>query len=283
MESSRPKESETPGPVAERWQLKMFRRSLKKQQKLAALLALAGELENRTCLLITCGDNNGALNWHFKRAGGSWTWVDAEQDSLDQIAAVTGDPVHRMDKESPALEFPDQTFDLVMTIDVHEHIPAPPRVNRELARVVKPGGRVVVTTPNSDERKLANRIKQWIGMRPEDYGHLVLGYDIPELNEQLEEAGLEPYASSSYSRFFTEMVELMINYVYVKVLAGRGQATVEKGQIAPQTENQLQSVGKSYKIYSTLYPFILAISKLDRLIGFSRGYAVIVAARKAKP
>lgn len=263
---------------SEPWQLQMFRRTLKKQQKLRALLGVIGPLDGQRCLLVTCGDNNGALNWHFKQAGGEWTWVDAEEDSTAQIEAVTGDRVHPMDKHSPALPFPDGTFDVVVSIDVHEHLEAPRALNREIARVLRPGGKAVVTTPNGEPNKLATRIKGWIGMGPEVYGHLVIGYDIPALESQLLEVGLEPYANASYSRFFTEILELLINFAYVKVLA-RGKA--QPGQIAPQTDDALRKVQKTYRLYSVVYPALWLVSRLDALLFFRRGYAVVVAARKA--
>lgn len=262
------------------WQLRLFRKSLKKRQKLEALLKILGDLEGKRCLLITCGDNNGALNWHFKENGGEWCWADAEPDSITQIGEVTGDPVVKMDKDDPALPFEDQTFDVVMTIDVHEHLRNPEKLNAELARLTRPGGRVVVTTPNGDEKKLAVRIKNLIGMRPEQYGHVVVGYDVPELEAQLLRVGLKPYLQSSYARFFTEILELGINFAYVKILSRKSKARVQKGQIAPQNIDQVKSVEKTIKIYSLLYPFLRAVSRMDFLDRSSRGYAVIVAARK---
>lgn len=264
----------------EPWQLKMFSRSLKKQQKFRALAKLLGNISSKRCLLVTCGDNNGALNWHFKRLGGDWSWADAEQESIHQISEITSDPVAQMDKEQPRLPFTDGYFDVVVTIDVHEHLKYPDRVNTELYRVVKPGGRVIVTTPNGDETKLAVRIKHMIGMNKEDYGHEVVGYDIPDLQKQLTTVGLKPTRSSSYSRFFTEVMELGINFAYVKLLSRKSKAKVEKGQIAPQNKDQLKSIEKTYKIYSMIYPFIWAVSQLDHLIAFRRGYAVIVEAAK---
>lgn len=264
----------------EPWQLKLFRKSLKKQQKLKALEKILGKNSERLCLLITCGDNNGAMNWHLRNTGGEWSWADAEKDSIAQISEVTGDDVAEMDKDNPSLPFPDNTFDVIITIDVHEHLLKPELVNRELARLVKPGGRVIVTTPNGDEKKLVTRIKLAIGMHPEDYGHYVIGYDVPQLNEQLENVQLNPSQYTSYSRFFTEMLELVINFVYVKILSKRSQAKVEKGQIAPQNLGQVKSVEKTLKLYSFLYPVFLAISKLDFLDRSPRGYAVIVAAKK---
>ncbi len=264
----------------EPWQLKLFRRSLKKQQKLKALKKVLGQNPERNCLLITCGDNNGAMNWHLRNTGGDWKWADAEKDSIAQIGEVTGDDVAEMNKDDPSLPYPDNTFDVIITIDVHEHLLKPELVNQELTRLVKPGGRVIVTTPNGDEKKFVTRIKHSIGMRPEDYGHYVIGYDVPDLEAQLEEVNLSPYQNSSYSRFFTEMLELTINFAYVKILSKRSDAKVEKGQIAPQNISQVKSVEKTLKLYSFLYPIFLAISKLDFLDRSPRGYAVIVAAKK---
>lgn len=280
MSSYKPVLSEIESKEELPWQLQMFERSLKKQQKLRALVGILGKVEGQSCMLITCGDNNGALNWHFKQFGGNWRWVDTETDSIEQIKTLTRDPVVGIDKNDPFLPFTDAKFDAIITIDVHEHLEHPQKLNLELARIVKPGGKVIVTTPNGDEKKLANRIKRLIGMRPEDYGHVVIGYDIPELKRQLSDVGLEPYATSSYAGFFTEILELIINFTYVKILSKRSKARVEKGQIAPQTQDQARSVEKSIKIYSLLYPLFLAISKLDKLTGSIPGYAVIVAARR---
>jgi SAM-dependent methyltransferase len=264
----------------EPWQISLFRRSLKKQQKLKALLKALGEVDGRQSILITSGDNNGALNWHFKQQGGSWTWADTEESSIIAIGQVTGDPVIRLCKDELSISCPDNSFDVVMTIDVHEHLARPQVLNRELARIVKAGGQVIVTTPGGDERKLANRIKNLVGMRNADYGHVVPGYSVAELQAQLRETGLTPVAGSSYSRFFTEMVELMINFVFVKILSRRSRSKVDRGQVAPQTKEQLKSVEKSYRVYSLLYPLLSLISRLDYLVRFREGYAVIVVARK---
>lgn len=271
----------TAGARAEQpWQLQMFRRALKKQQKLHALLDVLGPLDGKECLLLTCGDNNGALNWHFRQHGGNWSWADMEQNSVEQIAALTGDEVARVEKDDIILPFKDRQFDVTMTIDVHEHIQELSVLNRELARVTRPGGRVVVTTPGGDPHKLANRLKAFLGMHAQDYGHVVDGYRAEALEQQLRAADLTPVKRSSYSRFFTEMVELMINFAYVKLLSKGSEVEVEKGQIAPQNQEQLQSAGKSYRIYSAFYPLFSLISQLDRLLASDQGYAVIVVARQ---
>jgi ubiquinone/menaquinone biosynthesis C-methylase UbiE len=47
-----------------------------------------------------------------------------------------------------ALPFHDATFDIAISSHVAEHLTQPERVFAELARVVKPGGRLLILTPN---------------------------------------------------------------------------------------------------------------------------------------
>ena len=46
------------------------------------------------------------------------------------------------------IPFPTETFDMIITRSVVEHLEDPPRVFREFARVLRPRGKVVVITPN---------------------------------------------------------------------------------------------------------------------------------------
>lgn len=48
-----------------------------------------------------------------------------------------------------AIGFPDDTFDFISCISVIEHIPDYPKAVAELHRVLKPGGRLVITTDSS--------------------------------------------------------------------------------------------------------------------------------------
>jgi len=47
-----------------------------------------------------------------------------------------------------ALPFGDRTFDLIICKHVLEHLEQPPAAVRELARILRPSGRIVILTPN---------------------------------------------------------------------------------------------------------------------------------------
>jgi SAM-dependent methyltransferase len=261
------------------WQLQMFQKTLKKKLRLKALKKHLGNISHdHKYLLVTCGDNNGAINYYLRELGGKWSWADLEAKNIEEMSELLGEEVLHVAENN--LPFPDQTFDYVVSIDVHEHLENPHPFTRELWRIAKSSGKVIVTVPNGNETKIATRIKNRIGMTKEKYGHVREGYDIPELKQILTENHIEPYRESSFSRFFTEMLELGINLLYVRVLSKRSNAPVEQGTISPATKDQLTSVKKSYKLYSFVYPIFWLISKLDLIFFNSVGYVVMVEGKK---
>ena len=259
------------------WQLRMFQRSLKKQLKLDALLQVIGDVTSQRCLLVTCGDNNGALNWYFRAHGGNWTWGDVAGENLVEMRDLLSEPVQHVPEDH--FPFADDQFDCVVSIDVLEHLDDDRPFLRELRRVLRPGGRAVVTVPNGNPKLLANRIKWRVGMTPDVYGHTRAGYTIAELRESVQQAGFTPIGHGGYSRFFTEMMELVINFSYVFVLS-RKKGGPKAGHIAPTSSGELETHGTAYRLYSLVYPIVRLISKLDWLLPAKTNYAVIVAAAK---
>jgi SAM-dependent methyltransferase len=266
-------------PAQVPWQLEMFDFSLKKRQKLRMLQELLGPLSGERCLLVTHGDNPGSLNYHLRAGGGRWSWAELEPSGIPEMEALLGEPVlaGRLD----ALPFEEASFDRVVVVDVHEHVDDVVPLNQELARVLAPGGAMVVTTPGGNPRLPVAVLKRWVGMDTSAYGHVVQGFRAEELESMLRAVGLEPVARGAYSRFFTELAELAINFGYVKVLGRRrdGGGT-PAGEIAPRTADDLRSVNRSYRAYRVLFPLVRAFSSLDALVPGRGGYAVGVLARK---
>jgi 2-polyprenyl-6-hydroxyphenyl methylase/3-demethylubiquinone-9 3-methyltransferase len=67
-------------------------------------------------------------------------------------------------------QFADGTFDTVFSCETIEHVPDPPLAVRQLARVLKPGGRLFLTTPNYLSTIGAYRVYCWIRGKTFDEG-----------------------------------------------------------------------------------------------------------------
>jgi SAM-dependent methyltransferase len=262
------------------WQLKVFSKGLKKNLRLKLLKQYLRDVgDNEKCLLATCGDNNGAMNYFLREFGGTWSWADFEDTCIAEMSELLGDPVHFAADEK--LLFDNCYFDRVIAIDIHEHVDDAVEITRELRRVTRPGGQIIITVPNGDETKLAVRIKNSIGMTKEAYGHTRIGFTVNELRDLMNSSEIKPTRIDTYSRFFTEMLELTINFFYVKVLnRNKPEADDEHAEIAPTTGEQLQSVGTSFRMYSLVFPIYWLISRLDYLLPFTEGYCVLISGRR---
>ncbi|MDZ7338636.1 MAG: class I SAM-dependent methyltransferase [candidate division KSB1 bacterium] len=259
------------------WQLQMFRRSLKKRAKMRTLISMLPELDNQRCLDVTCGDNTGSLNYYFRARGGRWTSADLEGRNLPVMMSLLQARVLHLDERHFA--FPDDTFDVVVSIDCLEHLKEERPFLAELYRVTKPGGTAIVTVPNGDGRLLVNKVKKFIGMTPDKYGHVRPGYTADELAAVVRQVGFVVEKHAGYSRFFMESLELLINATYVLKMK---KSEVPDGVIAPTSQEELKTHGLSYKLYSLAYPVLWLISRLDHVLFWGGHYAVAVRAVKPK-
>lgn len=59
------------------------------------------------------------------------------------------------------LKFKPKTFDLIIAIDVLEHLPDPKKGIKEISKVLKPLGILIITTPNPDSYSHRIKKKKW--------------------------------------------------------------------------------------------------------------------------
>jgi 2-polyprenyl-3-methyl-5-hydroxy-6-metoxy-1,4-benzoquinol methylase len=86
-----------------------------------------------------------------------------------------------------SLPFPDAVFDVVCSTEVIEHVPDPSMAVKELARVLKPGGHLVLSTPNKLWQTPV-RLASALRIRP--YDGLENFLTIGELHTAASDAGL---------------------------------------------------------------------------------------------
>jgi len=117
---------------------------------LEAVLEVADALPRGRALDVPCGP--GLASEALRRLGFQVTAADLDEQAF---AASREIPFEKLDLDLP-LPFADASFELVHCGDGIEHLENPMRALRELARVLAPGGTLVLTTPNyaSLERRL---------------------------------------------------------------------------------------------------------------------------------
>jgi len=96
--------------------------------------------------LLDVGCGNGRFLRSMRALGWRVQGVEFSEDGV-RVCRKAKLPVHHGDLVSAAL--PDDAFDVITVRHVIEHIAEPQLFFRELVRVLKPGGRLVMETPNS--------------------------------------------------------------------------------------------------------------------------------------
>jgi 2-polyprenyl-6-hydroxyphenyl methylase/3-demethylubiquinone-9 3-methyltransferase len=115
-------------------------------------------LRDKTFLDAGCG--TGLFSAVAAQRGAHVTSLDVGERLLSEVASKCDS--HRVVGDVAHLPFADASFDVVLSTEVVEHLPHPEQGVRELCRVVKPGGLLILTTPNRIWRptvRLATRLR----------------------------------------------------------------------------------------------------------------------------
>jgi ubiquinone/menaquinone biosynthesis C-methylase UbiE len=112
------------------------------------ILRCLDEIEFDGQRVLEIGLGQGADSEQIIRRGGRWSGLELTQKSVDRVRtrlALRELPYDEIRLGSALrIPWPDQRFDLVYSHGVMHHVPAIHQAQAEIARVLKPGGRLVL-------------------------------------------------------------------------------------------------------------------------------------------
>jgi ubiquinone/menaquinone biosynthesis C-methylase UbiE len=164
-----------------------------RESRLKKCVKIMKSLQPGRMLDIGCSNGDWALYW--ENLGWKCSGIDIDKEHVE-IACQRGIDAKHCDLNRDPVPFADHSFDLIFAGEVIEHLVDTDGFLRELQRCVRPGGAVLITTPNLVS--FENRVRILLGIYPiwvnynlAGSGH-VRAYTPRVLKKQLREYGFEP-------------------------------------------------------------------------------------------
>lgn len=145
--------------------------------------------------LLDVGCGNGEFMSRMKSLGWNVEGTETDDKAVDFAQNKMGLKVHSGILE--ALRLPENTYDVITISHVIEHVTDPETLLRECLRILRPGGRLVMITPNT--QSLAHRWfkKYWRGF--EIPRHMVI-FSVDNFGRLSEHVGFESETLTSTAR-----------------------------------------------------------------------------------
>lgn len=246
-----------------------------KREKVALisrLITLKGKM------IFDLGCANGVVSYHLKKLGGDWFHSDLDFDNVRSARGLLQQGLFQQPED--AIPLPAGSMDCVLCLDFLEHVDDDVAVIREIERVLKGGGQVVISTPITGSFFFLNRLKKILGLTPEVYGHKREGYSLHQLSRILRQNGFVVEQSTTYAKFFVELFEILLNWVF-QILKRGQKRELRTGSISPTSAGDLDNHPLLFQLYAkVIYPAIHTVTRLDKLLARKTGYATLVVARK---
>ena len=104
---------------------------------------------NGSAFLLDIGCESGTIASSLVLHAGRLIFVDVDKNALASIQKdMQHQPIFCLAANIYELPFADRTIDRILCTEVLEHLVDPRKAAREIERVLKPGGRVVISVPN---------------------------------------------------------------------------------------------------------------------------------------
>ncbi len=199
-------------------------------------------------VILDCGSGYGfVLRVLLELTTSDIVGLEYQQERVDETRAFLGENprLTLVQGDATALPFADAAFDHIVCSEVLEHIPEDAAAMQELARVLKPGGTLVVTVPAADFpagwdppnwvlRRIGHSLRgerPWSGIW---YGHLRL-YTRPSLTALAAGAGLDVQETRGLSHWVPPFAHLL--------LYGIGKPLLQSGLVPARFRKQVDRQG----------------------------------------
>jgi len=229
--------------------LELFRRSVVEQQIYSEIVRFLGDVEGKVCMDL--GSHNGVISHYLRQRGGDWYSADLGQVAVGSIRSLVRKQVFQTD--GMTLPFSDGCFDAIVIVDMLGQVSDTMQFCSELARVIKPGGRLVVNVQNSSAL-----VKPEFFVRGRE--DAVSRFSRADL-EQLLNKNFLPEQTRTYSRIFSAM-----SSVFTELQS---------------TDDNIYRLCTAAKVSSVTYPLRSLVSMGDMLCPFLPGeYRIFSATRR---
>lgn len=177
-------------------------------------------LEGVTLLDVGCG--GGLVCEPLARLGGDVTGIDLEEGAIEVAKQHASDQSMNIDYRAQTVESLENKFDVVLALEIAEHVVDPAGFIKACAQRLKPGGLLIVSAPNRTARSFmeaivaAEYILRWVPRGTHDWRKFIKP---SEMAEYVRDAGLLPTNMTGVSyhpildRFALSDTALHTNYL----------------------------------------------------------------------
>ncbi|MCA9029642.1 MAG: class I SAM-dependent methyltransferase [Planctomycetaceae bacterium] len=130
-----------------------------------------GDLSGLKVAEIGCGRGNFAI--FLAKQGADVTAMDFSEAAVNiarERSVAEGVNVHWLVGDAANIPLGNEEFDLVISCECMEHVPNYQKMMFELARITRPGGRLLLTTPSQLNAQVLGWFKSWLTRKPYNSG-----------------------------------------------------------------------------------------------------------------